>query len=1418
MGESCKITPTLRNGEESPLWKSLIDYTKGDRSLASEAYNISLTPTFRKLDGVKLDENGEVTMASLIEKLRLDEEVADNNNTKEKYELGAITPDGKLKPYSDAEDISKRVRAFNEKNPDKVATVERGGEGFVVKVDNVGIENAGAKEEMVYQNTLNQKLRGVLRSLGFDVNVIESESFDGRFSGVDAKTNAEGLLTVISIAKGEMGEEAFPEEFAHLWLSGMHANPLVQRLFAALDEVSVKEILGDQYDIYAARYDNNFLKLREEAAGKLLASYIQGNPIELQQKETPKPLLRRIWDWIKRSVLKINDQTANSLLSDVPTIVNRIADDIFDERELANFDKNHVLESEAFYKLDRNIKTLADLAEEAVTTEIKRLTLVQRRNRSKKINKKERLRLNAITERIENKRYYSSITQFLKGGMDELKSIKTELKLYSKIIEEGNLSVGSEQLRLRRMKDIASTLRNLYDFINVYGDFVGQLVNLDKTLGEEVTKSLTNEQITALKDAAKDFNQLITETNGIYESLRFNLVYSFLKEYWGDDKVATMGRNKGDAFVLEDLLQRADSDVSMFDRLVGAMEDADDPLLSLYDRIVKTARMRTDKRLQEMLYRIGKIQEKAEKNKLDTKFMYVLDKDGNPTGDIIDEIDYNRYYEERRQFKRYLKGDVSEENPAVWRRVDGKEERKTSRALDSKGKPLSNSMIYRRLLAWEKERTKEVSYEVLGPDGRKVTHTEKVPKKSLYPSDALDKLTEAQREYYNAMMEIKKELTGLTPKGSMRVHQAVMMRKSGLQSIKPKALWQRIKDLFVKRETELEFGDNDSVDAESGIKKDMDKQEKKRYVTVDAHGNIYDRVPLYYVKRLDNMQDLNTDFSASMLAFAASVINYDEMSNIVDLLELTKQQLMEREVAQRSGSFQLFRRYKAFKEEREEEHTMKASQLRMGELLNQYTLSAVYGKRKNAGSSIKIGSKDIMLTKVGDAVKNYVSVLGMGFNVFSGINNIVMGAQQMFISSTGGRLFSINDLRIANGRYFAGLCGHFGQIGANVKDNKLDMLVREYDCLDDFYDGITRTKTYNNAMYRIIGDGFESASFFMQEIGEHYLHVVPMFAMLHGIAAKDADGKITNLLDSYEVVQDDEKGIPVLRVKPGTMVMKTDETGKPVDADGKRLTKEEIRKGDKVVWEEFDRKKFEKKKQQLKYANHRMHGAYGALDKGMINRSVWGRFVMQFRQWMPASIGRRYGKSHWSASADDWVEGYYRTVFRWIGDIRKQNFKIKTVWNELSEQEKANIKMASVETFLKVVLMILLGRGLFGLGDDDDDKKWIDSLDSWWGRQLKYQLNRLYMETAVMTPGLAFIDEGLKIIRSPAAVVNIASNALIVIDPASWFDYYESGRYEGHSKGYKALMSLIPWYSQIKKAYELTEEDYAFSIFKQGYR
>ena len=1420
MANSCKITPTLNNGEDSPLWKSLMDYTRGNRALAAEAYNISLTPTFRGLEGVELDENEEVTMASLINKLKLDKYVADANNLKEKYELGAITSDGALKSYSDAEEIGKRVKAFNATHPDKVAKIERGTNGFVIRVDNVGIENAGVKEEIAFQNELNNRLRQVLKNLGFDVAVVESEAFSGRCCAVDAQANTQNLLTVIQIARGQAGEDAFPEEFAHLWLSGMHATPLVQRLFAALDEEAVREILGASYENYATQYKNDFNRLREEAAGKLLASYIKGEPLELQSREAPRPLLRRIWDWIKRTVLQIDDNSIAGLTSEMPTVLSRIAEDIFDEKQLANFDKNHFFESEAFYSLNKNIKSLADLAEEAVTTEIKRLTLIQRRDRKKKISKKERVRLKNISERIDNKRYFSSITMFLSGGMNEIKTIRDELKNLQANIEAGNMNSPTELGRLRKLKLAATILRDLYDFINVYGDFVSQLMNIDKTLDPDVIRSLTKEQVDSMKEAAKEFNNLITETNNMYNNLRFTVVYNFLKEYWGDEKVATMGRHKGDAFVLEDLLERADSDVSVFDKLVGSMEDAGDPLLSLYDRIIKTARMHTDKRLAEMLYRIGKIQEQAEKDKVDTSFMYARDKDGKLTGDIIDEIDYNRYFEERRAFKRYLKGDVSADNPAMWRRKDGKVETKTTGCVDSKGKPLSNSMIYRRLRAWEKERTKEESYQVMGPDGNMKTHVERVPLKALYPSDALDKLTEAQRKYYDAMMEIKKELTGLTPNHTMRVHQAVMMRKSGLQKITPKNLWNRIVDKFAMRETELDYGDRGNMDEESGIKKDSNPGEKKRYVTVDAHGNIYDRVPLHYVKRLDekDMQDLNTDFSASMLAFAASVINYDEMTNIVDLLELSKQQLMEREVKQYSGSFQLVRKFKAYREEREEVHTKKASQLRMGDLLNQYTLSAVYGQRKNEGQIIKIGGRDIMLNKVGDAVKNYVSILGMGANVFSGINNVLMGSQQMVISSVGGRLFTLDDLRVANGRYIAGMCGKFRQIGSNVKDNILDMLVKEYDCLDDFYDGVTRLKTYNNAFFRVVSEGFDSASFVMQEMGEHYLHVIPMFAMLHSIKAKDKDGKMTNLLDSYEVVQDEEKGIPVLRVKPGTLVLRTDANNNPIDTDGNKLTKEEIKQGDKLVWEEFDKKKFERKKQQLKYANHRMHGAYGNLDRGMINRNIFGRFVMQFRQWMPASIGRRYSRAHWSASADDWVQGYYITLLEVIGDVLKKRFAVKAVWHQLSDQEKSNIKMAGFEMLVKIALMALLGRGLFGLGDDDDDEKWIDSLDSWWGRQLKYQLNRLFMETAALTPGLQMPTEVFKIIRTPAAAVNIAEKLFIVFDISSWFDYYESGHFAGHSKGYKTLMSLIPWYSQIKKAYDLTKEDYAFTVFEGGYR
>jgi hypothetical protein len=57
-------------------------------------------------------------------------------------------------------------------------------------------------------------------------------------------------------------------------------------------------------------------------------------------------------------------------------------------------------------------------------------------------------------------------------------------------------------------------------------------------------------------------------------------------------------------------------------------------------------------------------------------------------------------------------------------------------------------------------------------------------------------------------------------------------------------------------------------------------------------------------------------------------------------------------------------------------------------------------------------------------------------------------------------------------------------------------------------------------------------------------------------------------------------------------------------------------------------------------------------DKGLIGRYLWGRCLMQMRQWMVEHLSRRYRGLHYDGSTDTWTEGYYVTAWKWlVGDM-----------------------------------------------------------------------------------------------------------------------------------------------------------------------
>lgn len=113
---------------------------------------------------------------------------------------------------------------------------------------------------------------------------MEDSKRAGLFDPTISETNASGLKTIIGIAKGDVGEQVFPEEFAHVIVAGMEGNGILDRLRRVVTPETAKALFGeDLYNQYIEEYSSGKKTAEEyvvdEAIGRLLADYLkEGNP------------------------------------------------------------------------------------------------------------------------------------------------------------------------------------------------------------------------------------------------------------------------------------------------------------------------------------------------------------------------------------------------------------------------------------------------------------------------------------------------------------------------------------------------------------------------------------------------------------------------------------------------------------------------------------------------------------------------------------------------------------------------------------------------------------------------------------------------------------------------------------------------------------------------------------------------------------------------------------------------------------------------------------------------------------------------------------------------------------------------------------------------------------------------------------
>ena len=1325
MARNCAIIPQVRNNKgqvvDSKLFKGLLAYTGNNRSEATRLYLITKSSEFIKNwnPRLTLDENNEPTLRSLLQKTNISDVIPESkvlerlNREIGYYKRGMDKPALWVNNDENYQKLLQKAISFNQTSDfrdDYVAKIIKIQDTespriFIgVKVEKRNRLNSIDANKMAYNANLNSRLRDILAANGIAVGALTDLEKRMGINGVTdfdvARTAANGMIEMIRLANGIEGEKALPEEFAHFAIEAMGESPLINRLINNLSSSGlIGEILGDEHETYDTLYKGDTVKLAKEAAGKLLAKHLlRSEPIE---QKPYKNLLERVISAIKSFFKTMNASQIQKAMYEADKDFGRLARDILNGRMDEEINVGNINSSGLFYQTNERVQRDRKLLQDIMNNELKRLKIYEKRNPNSQFSVNQRLLIDRLELELASNNEVEGIYAFLDNALEELQKVSNRLEVLR------NTPATNANERASVLRDVRNYM---YSYKNIIEDIRKALVDeeryTDNRYGQRVRVALDNTSI------------LIGDLFVKYNDVSMPLFVDFIKPFVGENIMIPFGKFKGKVIKAEDLVKMADEDISFFDRWLDSMADSSDYMLKVMDQAVKKskeqARLRTIDVMKQLQAATIKLEKAGIKN---TDWMFERDSKGNLSGNYISEINQALFKEKVREMFKSL-------NEKYGKNPVGEDAEK-----------------------YKKER------QAWFDANMEIVNGKKVPKMSIYGNKQYQRLNAAQKEYYDTVMNIKSQLDSYLPEKYTTLTNAVKIRKDLLERVKSsddvksgtKQIWESIKDEFIRRTDDVDFGDRATVK--------------------DFEGNEVQTLPIYFtkLKEGESANDLSTDIVSTLTAYAAMANDFDEMNKVIDVLELGRDLLRKRQITQTQGGKPLVEKFKAVGRKVEGKLTKEGEATRFVQRLNDFFEMQVYGRYMADEGTF--GKTNIDKGKVANFVNRVTSMNNLALNVLSGISNVATGTVMMRIESFAGEFFNEKNTITADRIYGQSLPEYLAEIGSRVKTSKLALWDELFNVMQEYEQDVREVnfdrKSWFSRMFNT------STLFFMNNAGEHWMQNRTSLALADAYKMKAPDGKIVSLWDAMEVVpidKNNKKAGAKLQLKQGY-----------TKADGSAFTQDDIIK-------------FSRKSAAI---NQRMHGIYNKADRSAVQRLAIGRMGMMFRKWIKPSLNRRFKSATYNYDLDTWTEGYYRTSGRFLlqlaRDLRETQFNLAARWNELTPTEKANIRRALTETghFLAVMAII----GLIEWSDDKDRP--------WLVRMAEYQARRLYTELGTMIPGKSMITEGLRIIKSPAAGINTIENMLDLtklLNPWNYMDELQSGRYEGHSTAYKSFFEspIIP--------------------------
>ena len=1114
---------------------------------------------------------------------------------------------------------------------------------------------------------------------------------------LNAATNAAtGLKEVIRVAKGSKGEAVLAEEWGHFVVDAVVNNPLKDRIINSLNNEDIlKSILGDSYQNYYDNYNGDLELLSKEALGKLMSSVLNNYDVNVPNIN--------LFNRFKEHVLRF---FRNHSTSEIDDVISSVISDVY-EFTMSAFNNEYELNvnsssfKRSLFSLDSSVLRDRKILENIILQEEKRLsvygektkaTTAEVESKTKKFDEKQKLLLDQLKHSLDTHKELDAIYDYLNEALQTLKLLSSRLD---------NLSMSDINF-----KEKFKTLRNIRNYISSYTsimDYLRTEMGNASREGDDRFKEKLSSQL-------NEFMGLSAGIGNDWIEVSKTEFAKFLQPFEGESISMTI-RGERKKYEIKELLEYVEQDISIIERWTDAMADSTDPILRIYDSLVKTKKdegRQATISINKQLAKEAKILEDSGIS--NTDFMYERTKEGNLTGRFVTKYNWGDFGLDLKAYKESL-GDISEDEKSrligEWKRAN----------TDKFGNPIS--------------KYKSTQYA------------------SIQSNDAM-------RRYYSYIIDLKKTQDLNLPARLIKSSRAPQIRRDLLERALSgnnvgKYIWESMKDNLVRREDDIEYS----------------------YTKQDFEGNQIYNLPIYYTKKLDDTNDLSTDCTSCMMAYVSMAQEYNAMESIVDALEVGRDILKERDVAQTSGG----KLKQEFIKKVPRVLTTKGEVSNTMSRLNDFMTMQVYGEQmKDEGTfmGMDVGKMANMLNKIQSYGTTALSLL-------TGTANLVQNTVISNIEALSEQYFGKADMVKADLEYGKMIPEYLGELGNRVKISKMALFAEKFNVLQDYKQSVRgidwdRKNWFTRSLK-------EDTLFFTTSAGDHYTQMRTALALANRYKLIDYSsnpkGEEISLFDALEV-----KFLDDAHPEYGAELLFKDGVK---DQDGNDITSDYITRFSKKV----------------RGVNNKLYGIYNQDDKNALQYRSWGRLLMLYRNWMRPLLLKRYGVERYNYDTESFEVGYYRELYNFLSntirDIRNSEFDVIKQWKNLNSTQKSAMIRAGSELATYWALFAIIAS--LKAEPDDDEAAWLK-------RYTNYAVVRLKADLGALLPTPDIIDESLRLIDNPFAAVRVLRNTrqmLYLFNPDTWTDEVESGIYEGFTKAEKILLQPLPFVRQFINAYDPDE-------------